>query len=159
MQQPPRHPKSTLLYKGMIYRILYLALLLGLGEFFIFKSVYMEVSLEKARTMTLCSLVAFEWLIALKMRSEELPLRKIGLFANWSLLLAIGGALVLHLMVIYTPFLSKLFHTQPLSLHDWLIALIPGVSIFLLETLRKELFPTLFSAGKFEVLHRSLPRR
>jgi Ca2+-transporting ATPase len=158
MQQPPRHPKSTLLYKGMIYRILYLALLLGLGEFFIFKSAYSEVSLEKARTMTLCSLVAFEWLIALKMRSEEMTLRKIGLFANSSLLLAIGGALALHLMVIYTPFLAKLFHTQPLSLYDWLIALIPGVSIFLLETLRKELFPTLFSAGKFEMLTRASDR-
>jgi Ca2+-transporting ATPase len=158
MKQPPRHPKSTLLYQGMIYRILYLALLLGLGEFFIFKSAYMEMSLEKARTMTLCSLVAFEWLIALKMRSEEMTLRKIGFFANMSLLLAIGGALILHLMVLYTPFLSKLFHTQPLSLHEWLIALIPGLSIFLLETLRKELFPTLFSAGKFEALTRSSKR-
>lgn len=155
MQQPPRHPQSTLLYKGMLYRILFLALLLGLGEFFIFKSAYVDGSLEKARTMTLCSLVAFEWLIALKMRSEEMTLRKIGLFANMSLLFAIGGALILHLLVLYTPFLAKLFQIQPLSLHEWSIALIPGVAIFLLETIRKELFPTLFSAGKFEVLHRA----
>ena len=151
MLQPPRNPKSTLIYKGMLYRIIFLALLLGLGEFFIFNSVYSEVTLEKARTMTLCSLVSFEWLIALKMRSEESTLRKIGFFGNPSLLYAIGGALVLHLMVIYIPFLSELFHTQPLSLHEWLLALIPGMSIFFLETLRKELFPTLFSAGKFEV--------
>ncbi len=156
MQQPPRNPKSTLIYKGMLYRIIFLALLLGLGEFFIFNSAYSEVTLEKARTMTLCSLVSFEWLIALKMRSEEMTLRKIGLFANPSLLFAIGGALILHLTVLYTPFLAKLFHIQPLSLHEWSIALIPGVAIFLLETIRKELFPTLFSAGKFEVLHRVL---
>jgi len=149
MELPPRHPKSKLLYRGMLYRIIFLAILLGLGEFFIFDYAFLRESLDKARTMTLCSLVAFEWLIALQMRSEEMPLRKIGWFANKSLLLAIGSALGLHLMVLYIPFLSKLFHTHPLSLYEWFLALIPGVSIFLLETVRKELFPTLFSAGKF----------
>ncbi|MCI0382410.1 MAG: HAD-IC family P-type ATPase [Chlamydiae bacterium] len=149
MKRPPRDPRSKLIYQGMIYRIASLAVLLGFGAFLIFKNTYAEASLEKARTMVLCSLVAFEWLIALKMRSEEIPLRKIGVFTNLSLLLAISGALTLHLLILYIPFFRELFHIQPLSFHDWLVALIPGTLIFLVETLRKEFFPTLFSKGKW----------
>lgn len=145
MKHPPRNPRSKLLYKGLLIRIAYLAALLGLGSFFIFYSIYETVSLEKARTMVLSSLVGFEWLIASKMRSAELPLRKLGVFTNRSLVIAIGGAFVFHLMILYVPFLQGLFHTQPLSLGEWLLVLTPGIAIFLLETIRKELFPFLFS--------------
>ncbi len=149
MKHPPRDPHSMLLYPGMLYRIGFLAILLGAGTFSIFYYTYHHTSLEKARTMVLCALVAFEWLIALKMRSEELPIRKIGIFKNPSLLLAIGVALLLHLLILYIPALQVLFHTQPLSLSEWGIALLPGISIFILETLRKEFLPNLFSAGKW----------
>jgi Ca2+-transporting ATPase len=149
MKRPPRDPRSKLLYRGMIYRIAFLAILLGLGAFFIFKFAHESASPEKAGTMVLCSLVAFEWLIAIQMRSDEIPLRKIGLFTNLSLMVAIGCAVTLHLSILYVPFLRELFHTEPLSLHDWAIALIPGGAIFLMESLRKELFPTLFSQGKW----------
>jgi Ca2+-transporting ATPase len=149
MNHPPRDPRSKLIHRGMVYRTTLLALLLGLGAFSVFMYAYPEMSIEKARTMVLCSLVGFEWLVALQMRSEELPLRKIGFFTNPSLLFSIGIAVVLHLFILYTPFLCRLFHTVPLSLREWGIALIPGASIFLLESLRKELFPNLFDSGKW----------
>ena len=149
MHHPPRKPHTGLIYRGMVLRIVFLAALLGLGEFLIFTSTYESMSLEKARTMVLCSLVGFEWLMGFKMRSEELPLRKIGWFKNTSLLVAVGTALVFHLMILYVPFFQGLFLTEPLSGKEWLLALTPGLVIFALETARKELFPKLFSAGKY----------
>ncbi len=149
MQQPPRDPKSRLIYPGMVYRIAFLSLLLGAGAFTIFRHSFATGTIEHARTMMLSSIVSFEWLIAIKMRSDEIPTRKLGHFTNLPLIVAISVALLLHLCVLYIPFLRKLFSTQPLTLTEWGIALIPGASIFILETLRKELFPNLFSAGKW----------
>lgn len=152
MKHPPRDPKLKVLHKGVIYRISYVAILLGLGLFFIFFYGKTHYSLEKARTLVVTTVVAFEWIIALKMRSEELPLRKIGVFKNVPLLLSIGAAFLCHLSILYVPFFQKLFHTQPLSFHEWLIVLLPGAVIFILETVRKELFPTLFTAEKWKKL-------
>lgn len=139
MKQPPRSPQSKLLDKAMLFRIGYLAALLGLGSFYVFTSVYQIESLEKARTMVLCSIVGFEWLIASNMRSEKISLFRLGIFTNRALIFAIGGSLVLQLMIMYLPFLQNLFHTEPLSIREWLFVLIPGIFIFLFETGRKEL--------------------
>jgi P-type Ca2+ transporter type 2C len=149
MLQPPRHPLSRLIYKGMVLRIASLAFLLGLGVFWIFNYAYPAFSIEKARTMVLCSLVAFEWLVALQMRSDETPLRKMGFFKNMPIMIAVGLAVLFHLCILYIPFLRVLFHLVPLNLSEWGIALIPGAVIFTLETLRKEFFPKLFNSGKW----------
>ncbi len=150
MKQPPRDPRLRLIYKGLVLRITFLSLLLGLGVFYIFFKSYHQFSLEKARTMVLCSLVAFEWLIAIQMRSEEMPLRKIGFLSNKPLLIAIGSAVVLHLGILYIPFFQALFQIVPLSLKEWGLAITPGLTIFLLEIIRKELMPKLFSAGRWK---------
>ncbi len=152
MQQPPRHPQSQLIYPGMVYRIIFLAGLLGIGAFCVFNFSYDKISLEKSRTIVLCSIIVFEWLIGLEMRSDEIPLRKLGFFKNKSILLAIGSTLCLHLMILYIPFFRHLFDVEPLSCMEWGLALIPGISIFVLESLRKEFFPYIFSSGKWKLI-------
>lgn len=142
MGWPPRGPKSRLLYKGMIYRICWIGFVLGVGVFWIFY-------LTHTRTMVLTSLVCFEWLIAFSFRSEETPLRKLGLLKNRHLLIAIGSAFLLHLSILYFPFFQEIFGTKPLGLKQWAIALIPGGFIFVMEWVRKEFFPSLFSSGKW----------
>lgn len=150
MKQPPRHPLSRLIYPGMVCRIVFLATLLGFGSFCEFYFNYHSMSLEKARTIVLCSVVVFEWLIGFEMRSDEIPLRKIGFFKNIPILLAVGFTCSLHLMILYVPFFQFLFKVEPLSFSEWGIALIPGISIFILEMVRKEFFPRLFSKGKWK---------
>lgn len=149
MDAPPRDPTSTLIYLGMMFRIGILAFFLGIGTFSLFRHVYPILSLDKARTIVLCSIIVFEWLIALEMRSDEAPFRKVGILHNKPLIISIGIAAVLHLLIIYTPICNKIFHTNPLSLKEWVLAILPGLFIFILESVRKEFFPQLFSRGKF----------
>jgi Ca2+-transporting ATPase len=150
MSYPPRSSSSRLLYSGMMYRIVFYAMLLGFGIFLIFQyGLKQYVDLDKARTMALCSLLTFEWLITLKMRSAELPMRKLGIFKNRILFMSIVLAISLHMCILYIPFFRELFKTEPLSLQEWGIVVIPGVFAFLIETLRKEFFPTLFRKGKW----------
>ena len=149
MNHPPRDPRSGLIFRGMIYRIAVLAALLGIGVFLTFDYAYSQWSMEKARTITLTSIVVFEWLLAVLMRSDEVSLRKTGLLKNMPLLLSIGLAVIFHLSILYVPLFCELFGTEPMNLRDWSFALLPGVTIFILESLRKALFPKLFSSGKF----------
>jgi Ca2+-transporting ATPase len=150
LTHPPRDPQVNLIYPGMLYRIAFLAIMLAGSIFFIFKYVMTQTDLATARSIVLTSVVVFEWLIAFNMRSDELAFYRQGIFRNISLFIAILGALLLQLIVLYVPFFHEPFSTQSLSLHDWLIALLPGVAIFVLETLRKEWFPKLFSKGKWK---------
>lgn len=149
MNAPPRDPTSTLIYVGMMYRIGILAFFLGVGTFILFHHVYPVLPLDKARTIVLCSMIVFEWLIALEMRSDDAPFRKVGILHNKPLIISIGVAAALHLLIVYTPICNKIFYTNPLSLQEWGLAILPGLVIFILESVRKEFFPQLFSIGKF----------
>lgn len=149
MNAPPRDPTSTLIYVGMMYRIGILAFFLGVGTFSLFHHVYPVIPLDKARTIVLCSMIVFEWLIALEMRSDDAPFRKVGILHNKPLIISIGVAAALHLLIVYTPICNKIFHTSPLSPKEWGLAILPGLIIFILESVRKECLPKLFSVGKF----------
>lgn len=150
MKQPPRDPRSQLIFPGMVFRLLFLAGLLGFGTFFIFYLNEQSMTLEKARTMVLCNIVFFEWLIGFEIRTDSIPIRKVGFFKNKPLLFAIAISFCMHFMILYIPFFQSLFSLQPLSLRDWGIVIIPGLLIFILENLRKEFFPNLFSSGKWK---------
>ena len=57
-------------------------------------------------------------------------------------------AIALQLLVIYAPPLQDLFHTVPLSASQWGIVIGVSASIWVLEEIRKAVFPHLFDKGK-----------
>lgn len=151
MKKPPRDPKSKLLYKGMIYRIIYLSSLLGFSIFYMLNFFANHEHLQQARTMILTLVVTFEWFLALLMRTDDIPLRKVGMFKNRGLWLSLSIAFGLHLMILYVPGLNPLFQTMPLTLKNWIYLLMPPFLIYAIESLRKEFFPNLFSYGNRSV--------
>ena len=149
LQSPPRHPKVGLIYPGMVLRIFFLASGLSLGAFLVFSWGLARFSLEEARTIVFCSIVVFEWLVAFNVRSDEITIFKLGVFKNVALMKAIAIAVALQLVVIYAAFARPWFNAVALKPQEWMIAIMPGAGIFLMETLRKVLAPKLFSAGKW----------
>jgi Ca2+-transporting ATPase len=150
LKQPPRHPRVGLLYPGLIFRIATMAIIMSVGVFLIFNWAQARMSIEEARTIAFCSLVAFEWFRAFNARSDEHTIFKIGVFRNRYLVAAIALAIMLQMAVIYAPPLQVAFHTAPLSLEKWGIAFLAGGSLFVIEEARKALFPRLFSLGKWQ---------
>jgi Ca2+-transporting ATPase len=126
-----------------------MAVLIGLGSFFIFNWAEPRMGLEHAQTLVFCAVASFEWFMVFSARSDEHTVFRIGLFKNRFLLLSIGAAVLLQLAVVYVPFLQSAFHTVPLGLRDWGLIVGPGLGLFLLEEARKALFPRLFSSGKW----------
>ncbi len=153
LKQPPRHPKVGLIFPGLLFRIGFLAVLMSVGIFLIFSWAQARMSLEEARTLAFCSMVAFEWFKALYARSDEHTIFKLGVFRNRWLLMSIAVAIMLQLAVIYVPFLQVAFRTVPLGIDKWGIAILAGASLFVIEETRKALFPRLFTLGKWRPLH------
>ena len=146
---PPRDPKVGLLYPGMLLRIGALSSMLGIGALLVFVWTLRNYEIHEARTMTFCSIVAFEWFLALNARSDRRTVFQLGLFGNPWLWVALGAGFVLQGMVIYTPFLHRFFDTVSLQPFEWGIVILPGLLIFAIETLRKRIAPGLFSTGQW----------
>jgi Ca2+-transporting ATPase len=100
--------------------------------------------------MAFCAIVAFEWLVAFNSRSDERTIFQLGLLKNPWLVGAVLAGFALQMMVVYIPFFHDPFDTVSLEWFEWGIVLIPGASIFVIETCRKLLFPRLFSLGKWK---------
>jgi Ca2+-transporting ATPase len=146
--EPPRRQKAGIVYNGMLWRIVFIALLMSIGTIFIFRWEFPNVGLDKARTIAFCMLVAFQWFNALNARSDQQSLFKLGVFSNRLLLAAIGVAVLLQVMVIYTPPFQKLFYTVTLNLGDWGVIVLTAAGLFVVEELRKLIAPRIFNRGK-----------
>jgi len=149
LKQPPRHPSVGLIYPGLFIRITVMAILIGLGTFLIFRWAETRMSIEEARTLAFCAIVAFEWLMAFSARSDEHTIFKLGVFRNRALVLSIGLAVLLQIAVVYVPFLQTAFNTFPLTLSDWGIVMLAAGGLFAFEEIRKAVFPRLYSLGKY----------
>ena len=149
LKQPPRHPRVGLLYPGLLMRVAFFAAIMSAGVFAVFNWSYHRMSLDEARTMAFCTMVAFEWFKALTARSDEQSVFKIGLLRNRYLIAAIAAAALLQLAVVYAPPLQVAFHTVPLDAGQWGVIIGVGASFFAIEELRKVVAPRLFSWGKW----------
>ncbi len=152
LKQPPRHPRVGIVFPGLLLRIIFMAAFMGVGVFLIFRWAEPRMSIEEARTITFCTMVAFEWFRAFNARSDEYTILRLGIFRNRWLLLAIAGAIALQLIAVYAPFMQVAFRTVSLTAEKWGIALLAGGSLFIIEETRKALFPKLFSLGRWRPL-------
>jgi len=152
LKQPPRHPEVGLIFPGLLLRIGFLSTLMGVSIFLIFNWAQQRMSLEEARTLAFCSMVAFEWFRAFNARSDEYTIFRLGVFRNRWLIISISVAILLQLAVVYVPFLQVAFRTVPLGIEKWGIAILAGGTLFSIEEIRKALFPRLFSLGKWKPL-------
>lgn len=80
-------------------------------------------SLDLGETMAFVTLSLSELFRAFTARSEYYPLRKIGVFSNRNMNLAVLFSSIMVLLVVYLPFLNEPFNTVPLSWFNWVIML------------------------------------
>jgi P-type Ca2+ transporter type 2C len=150
LKQDPRDPKVQLIFPGMVYRIAFLASVLGFSVYLIFIWGLAQADLDRARTLVFTAVVAFEWLIAFTLRSDEFTVFKLGIFKNKTLLYAVGVAVLMQMFVLYWPVLQIPFRTDAITLVEWGVVLLPGILLFILDTVGKLIAPKLFSGGKWK---------
>jgi Ca2+-transporting ATPase len=126
MKQPPRPTNEAVITKQQVF------LMLTQGAFIAFCSLlafcfvyYIEEGkdLGRARTAAFIVLSCSQLFHSFNCRSMSESLFKIGLFTNKKLILATFISFLLQMLVVYIPFIQKIFKTEPLGLLDWILVI------------------------------------
>jgi Ca2+-transporting ATPase len=119
-------PKHAFLFDGHDLRLIPMQGLAiaaaTLGSFVLVLHGFGE-GLATARTFAFSVLTLSQLSHALNCRSQTRSFFALGPLSNPWLLYAVGFSLLLHLGIIYIPFLEPIFHTVPLGLRDWALML------------------------------------
>lgn len=128
--------KTKIIDRQLFIKMLYGAAIMTVGSLWIFDQFYKE-DLILARTLTLVTMAMYQWFNAWNCRSENLSIFQLGLFTNLLLLCFTSLVLLLQLLMIYAPFMQRIFNTVPLSAGHWGLILVVTAPIIVLEEIRK----------------------
>lgn len=98
---------------------------------------YFTVGKVKASTLSLSVLVVIEMLNALNAISEDNSLLTMSPFVNPYLLLAIASSIILHMVIVYVPFLAKIFTIDALNGHEWFLIFAFSAPVIIVDEVLK----------------------
>lgn len=139
MQRPPRNPKEPILSGFLIWRIIFVSLIIVTGTFglFLWERDH-GASIELARTVAVNSVVMFEIFYLFSARYLLAPaLTFEGLFGNRYVLYAIGLLLLIQLGFTYFGPMQMLFATTDMDLDAWLRVIVVTSSVLVLVEIEK----------------------
>lgn len=146
MQRPPRNTRDALLSRFMVWRILFVSVLMVVATFGLFlweRSA--GASIEVARTVAVNTLVIGEIFYLLNTRYITAPvLNREGLLGNRNVLWAIAIVLLFQLLYTYLPIMQFFFQSAPLPLDAWLRISAAGVLLFIVVEVEKLVIRTAF---------------
>jgi Ca2+-transporting ATPase len=133
MQRPPRPPNESIFSHGMWQHMLWVGLLIGGLSLGAMAWAWHSGS-PNWQSMVFTVLTFSQLAHSLVIRSEQESLFTIGLFSNLPLLGTVILTIGLQLLVVYTPFFNKIFHTSPLTGTELAVALLlPLVVVVAIE--------------------------
>lgn len=139
MKRHPRDPADPILSSMLVWRIVFVSVILVCGTFGLFY-YYHEAgeSLSLSRTIAVNTLVTFEIFYLFNTRSIFGPvLNREGLLGNPIALYAIGLLIVFQVAFTYAPPMQALFNTVDMSLQQWGVVVLTASSVLWLVELEK----------------------
>ncbi|MDO8620252.1 MAG: HAD-IC family P-type ATPase [bacterium] len=133
------HPKKYLVDKLMLQRMFVMAIPMMFGTLVLFAQ-YSDSSIEKAWTVSLATLAAFQWFNAWNCRSESKSIFQLNPFSNLYLVGATCVVVLLQMVAIYTSLFQEILHTVPLEPSEWLLIIPVAFSVVIAEEIRKFFF-------------------
>jgi Ca2+-transporting ATPase len=135
MNRPPRPPQQTVFANGMGIHILWVGLLMGAIAL-----ATQAWAIDRGlhwQTIVFNVLCLSQMGHVLAIRSDSQSLFRIGLFSNRYLIGAVMLAFVLQAALTYIPFLQRIFHTQALSVNEFLLVGILSSLVFVAVEIEK----------------------
>lgn len=139
MRRRPRAPGTPILSGFLIWRVIFVSVLLLIGTFGHFLWMQQQgVAIELARTVAINTLVMGEIAYLFNSRYILEPAgNRAGLLGSRPVLIAIGMLVVLQALFTYAPPFQYLFGTAPLGGREWAGILAFGVALFAVVELEK----------------------
>ncbi len=130
LKRKPRNPKEGIMSRLMYERSLLVGVLISLGVIFNFYfALREEVSLERARTIAMTTMVLFQFFQAWNSRSELQSVFRINPLSNPFLFYSMVASFLAQVAVIYVPALQWVFRTEALSGGEWLQIVMVALTI------------------------------
>jgi Ca2+-transporting ATPase len=142
MKRPPRPHGEGVITRQMWFGIFFVGAIMAVGTLLILDAslpgglIVGSGNMRYAQTMAFTTLMMFQLFNVFNSRSDE-ESAFIGLFRNRWVWAAVGLSLLLHVAVIYVPFLQNAFSTMSLGLSDWLRCAAVASSVLWLRELSK----------------------
>jgi magnesium-transporting ATPase (P-type) len=139
MKRLPRSPDAPILSGFLIWRIVFVSILLLAGTFGLFEwEQAFGASVDAARTVAVNTLVAGEIVYLFNCRRlTENSFTREGLFGSRPVLIAVALVIGLQLLFTYVPAMQILFHTTPIDLGAWSRIILFALCLFILVELEK----------------------
>ena len=142
MEEPPRDPQEPSLDRELTITVLIQSVAITvatLGAYLIGLSRFGqdEVGLMTARTMAFATLILAELLRSYSARSINSTVFHIGVFSNKTLVKATAFSFFLMVVVMYVPFLERLFKLVDLGMNEWIVVLVGSFIPFFLGEIQK----------------------
>ncbi|MDD4954193.1 MAG: calcium-translocating P-type ATPase, SERCA-type, partial [Candidatus Omnitrophica bacterium] len=126
MSRPPRKPNEPVITKENLFLMLWQGAFIAFCSLLAFSLVLFveKEGLGRARTAAFIVLSCSQLFHSFNCRSNRESIFKIGFFTNKKLILAVLISFGLQMLVVYQPFLQKIFKTEPLGAFDWCLVII-----------------------------------
>jgi len=124
----PRPPSEGIINRRAAWRIAVGAALKAAGMLLVFGYFYENSTVIHAQTMAFTTLVAFEWAQAIGSRSWNVPVWKLPMLSNPSLVVGMVAGVALQWIAVSSPTAETILGTDPLGLWEWGIALAVGLT-------------------------------
>jgi Ca2+-transporting ATPase len=142
MDRPPRPPHEGVITRQMWFGICFVGTIMAVGTLLVLDAslpggfITGNHNMRYAQTMAFTTLMMFQLFNAFNARSDEQSAFH-GIFQNYWLWAAVGLSLLLHIAVIYTPFLQQAFSTTALGFGDWVYCTAVASTVLWLRELIK----------------------
>jgi P-type Ca2+ transporter type 2C len=138
LARPPRDPREGIMSRVLVQRTVLVGLVIAAGVIYNFVSALNEgVSLEKARSVAVTTMVFFQFFQAWNSRSEFNSILTISPVSNPFLFYSMIAALFAQLAVLYVPALQWIFRTEPITLGEWGNVLMVAVTVIIVVEIDK----------------------
>ena len=135
MDQQPRPTKEPIINRFMLIGVIVQTIAIAATTLIAFNIGLSQPDPRYAETLAFATLVFSELIRAFTARSERYPLLKIGVFSSKWMNWAVLGSSALMLLVMYVPFLQKIFNTVSLGWAEWRLI----IPLFLVPSIAAEL--------------------
>jgi len=155
MQRPPRNAKEPLLTGQLIWRIVFVSLIIVTGTFglFLWEQFHGE-TIEHARTVAVNTLVMFEIFYLFSSRKIEASIfNREGLTGNRYALMAVVVLILFQLAFTYLELMHTLFGTVSISLDSWIWITLIAFSVLPLVEIEKWVMRRAKFVGRTSVRH------
>jgi len=139
MKRPPRDSRERILSKKMLLNFGFIGMVMCIATLLIFAYNLSQNSqdITKARTMAFSVIVMSQLFYVFSCRSERYPLRKIGIFSNKYLIIAVISSIILQVAPVNIPVLQPAFGTTSIGIYDWIVIILISLTAFIFSEIVK----------------------